>query len=79
MRGRGRIARVSVLCKSETLHGVITSKTGGEGTTLFKECTSSGLSCRGGKDASGEAPAGSIFELGASSSARTSGALKICS
>jgi len=52
-----------ITCKTDTGHGIITSKTGGELTVLFKGCTSSSLSCKGGKDEEGEAPAGSIYVL----------------
>jgi hypothetical protein len=50
-------------CTSVTDHGIMTSKTGGELTVLFKGCTSSGLSCKGGEDAAGKAKAGEIIIL----------------
>jgi len=50
-------------CESSTDHGVITSTTGGEVTVLFKGCTASGLSCKGGEDAAGKAKAGEIIVL----------------
>jgi len=57
------LAGTSIICTSNIARGIITSKTGGELTVLFKGCTSGALSCRGGKDSEGEAPAGSIYVL----------------
>jgi len=58
-------AGTEIVCKSNTDHGIWTSKTGGEDTILFKECTTLGgsLSCKGGKDEAGEPKAGEIFVL----------------
>jgi hypothetical protein len=56
-------AGTKIICKKDTGHGIVTSKTGGELTVLFSGCTSGGLSCKGGKDEEGEAPAGSIYVL----------------
>lgn len=55
----------SIKCKADTVHGVVSSSTSGEVTILYTGCTTSeGLfSCKGGKDASGEPPAGSIYVL----------------
>jgi len=58
-------AGTEITCKSNTDHGIWTSKTGGEDTILFKECTTlkGAISCKGGKDEAGEPKAGEIFVL----------------
>jgi hypothetical protein len=50
-------------CTSETDHGIVTSKTGGEVTILFKGCTTLGLPCTGGEDAGGKAGASELIVL----------------
>jgi len=59
------VAGTDITCKSSIDHGIWTSKTGGEDTILFKECTTLGgtVSCKGGKDEAGEPKAGEVFML----------------
>src|ERR1700689_575335 len=57
------VSGTAVNCKTDTNHGIITSKTGGEVTVLFKGCEIKGIGpCTGGEDV-GKPAEGEIIVL----------------
>jgi hypothetical protein len=59
------VSGATIVCQTDTNHGIITSKTGGEVTVLFKTCTATGVgTCTGGEDTKKAAEGEIIVLLG---------------